>query len=201
MAGFKPIPGETPIDPSGLRDKSIKTRRQLNEAEGRNIAEAVYKYLIGTPTPEMAPFDFAWSLHLHAEMFGKVWQWAGQLRKSNLNLGSDWGQVEPQLFSLFKDLSYWKDASLIEQAARLHHAAVKIHPFLNGNGRWSRMLANIWLKLHGSSPTTWPDEAVGEESIIRDEYLAAIKAADKWEFAPLIALHEKYTVAEPPNVA
>lgn len=35
MGGFKPIPGETPIDPSGLRDKSIKTRRQLNEAEGR----------------------------------------------------------------------------------------------------------------------------------------------------------------------
>ena len=52
MAGFKPILGETPIDPSGLCDKSIKTRRQLNEAEGRNITDAVYKYLIGTPTPK-----------------------------------------------------------------------------------------------------------------------------------------------------
>jgi len=76
---------------------------------------------------------------------------------------------------------------------------VAIHPFLNGNGRWSRMLANIWLKLHGSSSAIWPEEAVGEASIIRGEYLAAIKAADKMDFAPLIALHEKYTVAEPPG--
>ena len=52
MVGFKPIPGETPIDPSGLRDKSIKTRRQLNEDESRNIADAVYKYLIDTLTPK-----------------------------------------------------------------------------------------------------------------------------------------------------
>src|SRR5262245_25977459 len=118
MAGFKPIPGETPIDPSGLRDKSIKTRRQLNEAEGRNIAGAVYKYLLGTPTRKVAPFDFIWSLHLHREMFGNVWEWAGQLRTSNLNLGSDWGQVETQLYSLFKNLPYWNDLSLIEQAAR-----------------------------------------------------------------------------------
>ena len=56
------------------------------------------------------------------------------------------------------------------------------------------MLANIWLKLHGSNPTYWPEEAVGEASVIRHEYLVAIKAADAMDFAPLIALHEKYTV-------
>ena len=198
MEGFKPISGETPIDPSGLRDKSIKTRRQLNEAEGRNIADAVYKYLIGTPTPEMAPFDLAWVLKLHAEMFEKVWEWAGELRKTDLNLGVAWHHVETQLYSLLQNLPYWKAMSLVEQAARLHHGAVAIHPFQNGNGRWSRMLANIWLKLHGSAPTIWPEQAVGETSIIRDEYLIAIKAADGMDFVPLIALHEKYTGSEPP---
>ena len=60
------------------------------------------------------------------------------------------------------------------------------------------MLANIWLKLHGSSPTFWPEQAVGETSVIRDEYLIAIKAADGMDFVPLIALHEKYTGSEPP---
>jgi hypothetical protein len=65
VAAWKAIPGETPIDPSGLRDKSIKNRQQLNTAEGRNIAQAIFKYLIGTPTPDMAPFDLAWLLTLH----------------------------------------------------------------------------------------------------------------------------------------
>ena len=105
-AGFKPIPGETPIDPSGLRDKQIKTRRQLNEAEGRNIADAVFKYLIGTPTAEMAPFDLAWVLKLHEEMFGNVWEWAGELRKIDLNLGVAWHQVETQLYSLLQNVPY-----------------------------------------------------------------------------------------------
>jgi len=129
MAGFEPIPGETPIDPSGLRDKSIKTRRQLNEAEARNISEVVYKYLIGIPTLEMAPFDLVWVRKLHEEMFGKVWEWAGEIRRIDLNLGVAWHQVETQLYSLLQNLPYWKAMSLIEQAARLHHGAVAIHPF------------------------------------------------------------------------
>jgi len=199
MAEFVPIPGETPIDPSGLIDRNIRNRRQLNEAEGKNIAEAVYKYLLGEVTPEMAPFDFVWSLELHREMFGQVWQWAGKTRQLDLNLGVTWQQVEQKLYSLFQDLPYWKDMDLVEQAARLHHGAVAIHPFENGNGRWSRMLANIWLKLHDSPPTVWPEQAVGETSVIREEYLAAVKAADQMDFAPLIALHKKYTAEDVPE--
>ena len=94
----------------------------------------------------MAPFDFVWALQLHKEMFGQVWTWAGSTRKIDLNLGVPWQQVEIQLYDLLLRLPYWKDMPLFEQAARLHHGAVAIHPFENGNGRWSRMLANIWLK-------------------------------------------------------
>ena len=193
MVEWRPVPGETPVDPSGLRDRSVTNRRELNAAEGRNIADAVFKYLIGTPTPEMAPFDLAWLLRLHGEMFGRVWMWAGTLRKTDLNLGVPWHQVETQLFGVIQDLPFWKAMPLVEQAARLHHKAVAIHPFLNGNGRWSRMLANIWLKLHGSQPTIWPEEAVGEASLIRVEYLAAVNAADAMDYEPLVALHRRYT--------
>ena len=70
MANWEAISGETPIDPSGLQDKSIGNRRELNIAEGRNISEAIFTYLLGTPTPKMAPFDLAWLLKLHGEMFG-----------------------------------------------------------------------------------------------------------------------------------
>jgi Fic family protein len=82
---------------------------------------------------------------------------------------------------------------LIERAARLHHRAVQIHPFQNGNGRWSRMLANIMLKQDGSEPTLWPEQTVGTASVIRDEYLAAIRAADNHDYETLIRLHRRFT--------
>ena len=192
---WKAIPGETPIDPSGLLDKSIRTRRQLNEAEGRNIAAAIFQYLIGELSSDDATFDLAWSLKLHREMFGEVWEWAGRTRQTDLNIGVPWQLAETKLYDLLQTVPYWKGMPLVEQAARLHHGAVAIHPFANGNGRWARMLANIWLKLHGSPPTVWPEAAVGEASVIRDEYLKAVRAADALDFIPLISLHEKYTVA------
>lgn len=93
-------------------------------------------------------------------------------------------------------LHHWKDDPLIRQAAMLHHKAVQIHPFLNGNGRWSRLLANIWIARNGGTPTKWPEEMVGTVSPIRDEYLKAIQAADQGEYDALAQLHERYTPAE-----
>ena len=84
---------------------------------------------------------------------------------------------------------------IIEQVTRLHHRAVVIHPFLNGNGRWSRLLANIFLKQTAGKITLWPEETVGNTSIIRDEYLAAMRAADKGNYEPLMALHRRYMEA------
>ena len=127
----------------------------------------------------------------------QVWTWAGQIRQSNLNLGSPWHQVTTQLQNLCDDLAYW-DAhwtDVVEQAAHLHHRAVQIHPFLNGNGRWSRLLANIWLKLHKQPMTAWPEDSIGATSVIREEYLAAIRAADSGDYAPLITLHRRFEAA------
>jgi Fic family protein len=78
----------------------------------------------------------------------------------------------------------------------LHHQAVQIHPFENGNGRWSRTLANIWLHLHGHELIQWPGAALSEESKVRADYLAAIKAADNHDYQPLFALHQRFTSAK-----
>ena len=51
---------------------------------------------------------------------------------------------------------------------------------------------NVFLSVsRGKGPDA--EAVIGEVSIIRDEYLAAMKTADKMDFGPLIALHEKYT--------
>ena len=190
-----PIPGQTPLDDlSGLRVKGIRTTAELNAAEAENIRKAVLKYLIARPTPRSARFDLRWLCRLHDEMFGEVWKWAGTYRKSETNIGCKPYEIEGRLYNLLEDLRAWQASGmpLLEQAVRLHHVAVQIHPFQNGNGRWSRMLASIWLKLHGAKPIEWPETTIGTASTIRDEYLEAVKAADKGSYAKLIALHQRF---------
>jgi fido (protein-threonine AMPylation protein) len=131
-------------------------------------------------------------------MFGKVWKWAGVFRTHDLNIGVPWQHIETKLEVLLGNLRAWQegDMPLIEQAARLHHQAVFIHPFENGNGRWSRLLASIWQKLHGQKTTEWPAATSSthpEESRIREEYLAAIRSADAGDLEALIELHRRYT--------
>jgi len=69
---------------------------------------------------------------------------------------------------------------------------VQIRPFANGNGRWSRMAGNIWLKLHGAAPIEWPETTIGSASTIRGEYLEAVRQADKCDYSALLALHERF---------
>ncbi|MEX2217343.1 MAG: mobile mystery protein B [Phycisphaerales bacterium] len=190
-----PIPGQTPLDDlSGLRLPAIRTRADLDAAEAASIRRAMVKYVAGRPSRRSARFDVPWIRRLHREMFGRVWSWAGELRRRETNLGSLPAQIEADLHSLAEDLRAWEASGmpLLEQAARLHHGAVRIHPFLNGNGRWARMLANIWLRLHGSEPTEWPEATIGTASVIRGEYLEAIRAADRGDRTKLIALHERF---------
>jgi Fic family protein len=70
---------------------------------------------------------------------------------------------------------------------------VQIHPFLNGNGRWSRMLANIWLRRNRRSITEWPDQVIGRESPVRCEYLQAMRAADEGDYKLLFELYRRFT--------
>ncbi|MBX3356331.1 MAG: mobile mystery protein B [Phycisphaeraceae bacterium] len=195
MVDEEPIPGETPLDDlSGLRVQGITTKAALNAVEAENIRKAIVKYLASRPTSRAAPFDVAWMLRLHQEMFGDVWTWAGNRRTHETNIGSLPRNIEVELHELRADLAAWQESSmpLLEQAVRLHHRAVRIHPFANGNGRWARMLANIWLMRHGAEPVEWPESTIGTSSVVRGEYLTAVKLADTGDYSRLLALHERF---------
>jgi fido (protein-threonine AMPylation protein) len=131
MAGWDPIPGETPIDISHLKVKGVRDRAQLNALEAENIRKVVVKYLGKRPTRRSAPFSPSWMLRLHKQMFCEVWKWAGRTRKEDLNLGIKWYLVHQGLETLAGDLAYWEQhgMTIMERAVRLHHGAVKIHPF------------------------------------------------------------------------
>jgi Fic-DOC domain mobile mystery protein B len=185
--------GKTPlVDLSGLLVE-VETREQLNALEFQNINQAIQKYLLRRATDRTAPFTYEWFLKVHREMFGKVWSWAGQIRRSNKNIGIDKMQIMEALKALEKDYHHW--ISLIshdELVARLHHRLVWIHPFENGNGRWARLITNIHLKKYGLPLIVWPEERLVGSTDVRKEYLKAIREADHHNFKPLISLQKRF---------
>lgn len=198
MLDGQSIPGQTPIpDLSGLRDQSIRTVGELNACEAENIRRAVVRYLASRPSPRLAPFDEPWLRRLHRQMFGDVWSWAGDYRRHETNIGSPPLRIAVEVHGLVEDLHAWHSSGVdvIDQATRLHHRAVQIHPFPNGNGRWSRMLASVWLRRHGHAPIEWPEASIGGASTIRGEYLDALRAADSGDLAPLRRLHARFARA------
>lgn len=180
-------------DISGLLiDTSIQyTLQDIYLYEAKNITRATLKYLSAKPDTKIAPFSFEWFLDLHKEMFGDVWDWAGKLRQVELSIGVKAYLVSTELKNLVDDLEYWhknKSFDVIEIASRIHHRAVQIHPFKNGNGRWSRMLANIYLKQNGLSPTKWNENLLSKENPHRDDYIESLKKADNGDYSNLIKL-------------
>ncbi|NCO01691.1 MAG: mobile mystery protein B [Epsilonproteobacteria bacterium] len=192
----KPIDDATPLDDiSGLklpRDK-VYLLKEIYVAEANNIALATLKYLASPPSKKLASFSYEWLSKLHEEMFGNVWDWAGKFRQVELSIGIKAYQVPTALKELADDIAFWdthKTFDIYEMAARIHHRAVQIHPYKNGNGRWSRMLANIYLRQNGSMPVKWQEDLLSKENPKRDAYIQALKVADNGDYSALIEMHK-----------
>ncbi|MEN8147833.1 MAG: mobile mystery protein B [Campylobacterota bacterium] len=191
----KPIDDATPLDDmSGLKLPAGRsyTLKEIDVKEAENIAMAILKYLSAPPSKREAPFTYTWLLTLHEEMFSDVWEWAGVLRQVELSIGVKAYMVNSELKKLADDIAYWnlhKMFDVYETAARIHHRAVQIHPFQNGNGRWSRMLANIYLRQNSLMPVKWQEDLLAQENPKRDEYIQALKKADRSDYTDLIQMH------------
>lgn len=180
-------PDTTPIeDISDLIPQHITTRPELNEWEAANILKAVKKYL---SEKKMIVFDVAWLKKLHKEMFDETWKWAGVFRQRNLSLGVDWYNIPENVKNLADDVTYWKKEpakfSIFEQSVRIHHRLVKIHPFVNGNGRHARLASDVFLYSNGHKMPNWPNNDLIEKSDIRKRYVEALKEADRGSYKQL----------------
>lgn len=73
-----------------------------------------------------------------------------------------------------------------ELAARLHYQLVLVHPWPNGNGRWTRLVPDMLLQAERRPRFLgWRDLVRATEA--RIHYSAALKAADRGDFGPLLA--------------
>ena len=196
ISSTKPMDDATPLDDiSGLKlsKNRVYSLKEIYVKEAENIANATLKYLSASPSKKEAPFSYVWLLTLHEEMFGDVWEWAGKLRQCELSIGIKAYLVSTELKKLVDDIEFWdknRTFDSIETAARIHHRAVQIHPFQNGNGRWSRMLANIYLRQNGLMPVRWQEDLLAKENPNRDNYIRALKEADDGNYQRLIEMHK-----------
>ena len=69
---------------AGLKLKWITLRSELNEVETRNILDA-QSWLLKTPPKDILSDTFL--RKLHKKMFGQVWEWAGEYRTTERNIG------------------------------------------------------------------------------------------------------------------
>lgn len=180
---FRTRDGQTPIDPSIIKDlkpKHVSEMSELYELESENIAEAIVWY----QSTKKDHLDYTVWIELHKQMLKDVWKFAGVIRTTEL-ANSDFHssfEVRPALRELEQDLKTWLEHQTYapkEMMAIFHERLLTIHPFKDGNGRWSRVLIEfICSRLKIETPT-WGSKTIEDDKVRRDHYIEAVKIARK----------------------
>jgi len=184
--------GQTPLDDDekeGLLIPSITTRGELDEFEQLDVEKAI-EWLLSRKLNITKILTEKFVKDLHKKMFGEIWMWAGEFRKTDKNIGVDKFMIGMELKNLLDDCNYWIEKKVFSEdeiAVRLSHRMVSIHPFANGNGRHSRLMADILVtKGFGKTYFTWGSVSLTKQSEARTKYLAALRDADRNDYISLI---------------
>lgn len=184
--------GQTSLDEEekeGLKIKSITTQQELDEFEQLNIEKAV-EWTISSNFNSKRILTEEFIRSLHKKMFSDVWLWAGGFRKTDKNIGVSWTAIGVELKMLIDDANYWieNDTYIPEEIAiRFKHRIVSIHCFPNGNGRHSRMMADIILEsIFKKEIFSWNKSNMVEATKTRSAYITALKEADDGNIQPLL---------------
>lgn len=186
---LSPRYGQTPLEEDekeGLLIPAITTREELDEFEQQNIENAMQWLMHRKKKPDVVLTE-AFVKRLHRLMFGDVWKWAGEWRRTDKNIGIDKWQITSQLRQLLDDARYWQEQGTYppdEIAIRFKHRIVLIHCFPNGNGRHSRLMADVIVeKLFHRPVFTWGSGIKDARKV----YLAALREADRGDVLDLVA--------------
>jgi Fic-DOC domain mobile mystery protein B len=195
-------PLDEPDDGTPLTDEErqglrlpVLTRKELNRAEAENISRAMTWLFLSRRRLRPEPVTReAWLMRLHWRMYDQVWTWAGRYRTADRNLGAPYWQIRVDMHNLEADAQAWlTDTSATrfsddECAIRFGYRLVVIHPFANGNGRWSRLASDALIVALGGHRFSWGGASLTETGQLRRSYITALQAADTVrDFGPLLA--------------
>ena len=187
------IDGQTPLNEEerdGLRIPSITTREELDEFEQLNIEKAI-QWTFGKKLKTEQLFSEKYIKELHKRMYGEVWKWAGTFRTSEKNIGIKSYLIAIELKQLLDDAIFWKENNTYnseELAIRFKHRLVSINCFANGNGRHSRLMADLIMgKLYNCEFFSWGSANLVKATETRSNYIKAVRKADNNDIEPLIS--------------
>jgi fido (protein-threonine AMPylation protein) len=177
---FKTREGQTPIDESirkELKPKHVQDMPELYELESENIALGIS----WSKSTSKSHLDYLTWLELHKHMLYDIWKFAGVIRMKEL-ANPDFHMsfyIRPSLLDLERDLKTWIKFNHPpqEMMARFHERLLTIHPFLDGNGRWSRVLTEFMCERLGFDQPTWGSKTISADEERRNKYIAAVKKA------------------------
>ena len=118
----------------------------------------------------------------HRRWLGHVYEWAGRYRSVNMGkaefhfaaahlIPQLMHKLEDSFLSVYMSCKGMQDEQLIDALAKVHIEFILIHPFREGNGRLSRLLANI-MTLQAGQPML--DFSIMDEN--KENYFAAVQA-------------------------
>lgn len=172
--------GQTEIseeDRRGLIPTYISTRGELWDAEEAAITRAT----VGLTARAADIADDLYLRRLHRRMFADVWRWAGRYRVRETNLGVAPEAIAGDVRTLVGDVGAWvreRTFEADELAIRFHHRLVKIHPFVNGNGRHGRIAADVLVIALGGKRFGWGVGLQVSTEDLRQTYHQALRRAD-----------------------
>jgi len=187
---FKTRTGQTPVEPNIIKElklSHVNDMTELYEHEVENIAEGI-SWTLGTSKSHT---DHTVWIEIHKQMLCNVWKFAGKIRTTEL-ANADFHKpfnVRPSLLALEHDLKTWlefKSYPPQEMLAIFHERLLTIHPFKDGNGRWSRVVTEFVARRENFPVPDWrgPYHDDGER---RSAYIEAVKKArHEFDYSRLI---------------
>jgi Fic-DOC domain mobile mystery protein B len=170
---------------------SIVSREQLNELELSGTASARIWAMSERVLRRDDHLTDRFLRELHYRMFHRVWRWAGRYRTTPRNLGWEVHRIAEGVRGALDDAQYWLAHGTYppaEAAVRLHHRLVVVHPWSNGNGRHSRLLADIILAARNETALSWGGKSANllKPGLIRKWYVASLQRADQGDYGDLL---------------
>lgn len=159
MSALDPGYGETPLEP----DEADALTSMARELLGDDLLRADV-YDVEQSISDDVSFEFANAVidgrvglsdlltdafvrELHQRLYGDIWTWAGVYRRTEKSVGIDPVKIAVELRQSLETIAYRRehtdDWSPRELGIAVHAEAVRIHPFVDGNGRMTWLLAGL----------------------------------------------------------
>ena len=186
MDKYVSSPQESELFPNKL---NLRNREEIDksEFEGFLLAELSLTEELTSQTK----FNIKYIKRIHKLSLGHLYSFAGKFRTVNMSKGGflfpaakfisqNMDNFEKEIL-LNLPAKYESDKALIKDIAKVHGEFLFIHPFREGNGRTSRVLANLMARKQGIKGLNF--EKITEN--VFPEYVIAVQSVADRNYEPM----------------